>query len=93
MVHEKFKQVAGLTWEEAATKSNQLFFDADQLDAQAYSLLREETLSPEVWSEFSAAKRKAEKKYLEAREEWQRIKSILGSLNQSAEKPTGQALH
>jgi len=93
MVHEKFKQVAGLTWEEAATKSNQLFFEADRLDAKAYSLLREETLSPEVWNEFSAAKRKAEKKYLEARMEWQRIKSILGSLDKSAGKQSRQVLH
>jgi hypothetical protein len=93
MIHDKFKKATGVTWEEAAIRSNQLFFEADQLDDHAYSLLKKETLSPEVWNEFSTAKRKAENKYVEARVEWQRIKSILSSIDKTAEQSARQSLH
>ena len=86
MIHDKFKHVTGVSWEEAATRSHQLFFEADQLDDHAYSLLKKETLNPEVWNEFSSAKRKADNKYVEARLEWQRINSILSSLDRPAEE-------
>lgn len=93
MIHDKFKKVTGVSWEEAATRSNQLFFEADKLDNHAYSLLKKETLNPDVWNEFSTAKRRAEKKYVEARVEWQRIKSILGSINKPAGKSARQSVH
>ncbi|MDB5983805.1 MAG: hypothetical protein JWQ69_4820 [Pseudomonas sp.] len=90
MTHDKFKSITGMTWEEASTRSNQLFFEADRLDEMAYSLLKCETLDTQVWGEFSAAKSEAGQKYVEARQEWQRIKQILSSLEPHAGKKTAR---
>ncbi|MDB5118658.1 MAG: hypothetical protein JWQ79_4150 [Mucilaginibacter sp.] len=85
MTHDIFKNTTGMTWEEAASKSHQLFFEAHCLDRIAYAILKTETLSPQVWVEFLVAKSEAEKKYIEARHEWHRIRQILDSLKSSAE--------
>jgi hypothetical protein len=81
MIQHKYKSVTGVAWKDAAMKSRQLFSEAGQLDEMAYSFLKRETLSPETWREFSAAKRKAEKKYGEACQERQHIKKILSALD------------
>jgi hypothetical protein len=83
MINDKFKDLTGMTWDQAVAQNNLLFFEADELNDQAYAILRQDTLSLETWREFAHAKKKAEKKYREARQEWLRIKHILTSVERA----------
>ncbi|WP_122316906.1 hypothetical protein [Pseudomonas cichorii] len=69
-----------MTWDQAIAQNNLLFFEADRLNDSAYSLLHEDTLSPEIWASFLVARKQAEDKYAQARQEWLRIKRILNTL-------------
>lgn len=46
------------------------FFEADRMDEEAYSILNEKPLTPEVLARFSAAKRRAEFQYSKAQRLW-----------------------
>ncbi|AZE49105.1 hypothetical protein C4K04_3433 [Pseudomonas chlororaphis] len=50
-------------------RSALLFLEADRLYEQAYALLKE-PVSTQSMGEFSAAKKRADEKYLQARQEW-----------------------
>ena len=84
MFNEKFLSLTGMTWEEAATRSNQLFFEADKLDERAYLLLKTDQADPTIWAEFSAVKQAAKRKRDEARREWLHATQILNSLDSKA---------
>lgn len=86
MINEQFHSLTGMTWEEAATRSNQLFFEADKLDERAYLLLKTDRAGPTVWAEFSYVKQAAESKRADARREWLRATQILNSLDSRAGK-------
>jgi hypothetical protein len=50
--------------------SNRLFVEADQLSEAAYALLSDQPISAQTIHEFAELKRRADEKYLEARQEW-----------------------
>ncbi|HEX8592660.1 MAG TPA: hypothetical protein VF682_05190 [Pseudomonas sp.] len=77
MINDRFKDLTGMSWDQAVAHNNVLFFEADALNDRAYDMLRADTLTLDTWRDFSEAKKKAEKKYREARQEWLRIKHIL----------------
>jgi hypothetical protein len=88
MINNKFRSLTGMTWEEAATRSNQLFFEADKLDERAFLLLQKHRhVGPDVWAKFATTKRAAERKRAEARREWLRVTRILNSLDPKAGRP------
>lgn len=62
------------TYPESINRSHQLFFEADQLSAQAYMLLSEQPISTQTLQRFSEAKKQADEKYRQARQEWLRTK-------------------
>ncbi len=92
-MNEKFRSLTGMTWEEAATRSNQLFFEADKLDERAYLLLKQDQAGPEVWAEFASAKRAAESKRTEARRAWLQATQILNSLDPRAGRQLSHKVH
>lgn len=59
---------------ESTSRSDQLFFEADQLSAQAYALLSEQPISTQTLQRFSEVKKRADDKYRQARQEWLRTK-------------------
>jgi hypothetical protein len=59
---------------ESINRSSQLFFEADQLSAQAYALLSEQPISTQTLQRFSEAKKQADEKYRQASQEWLRTK-------------------
>lgn len=93
MISDKFELLTGMSWEEAATLSNRLFFEADKLDEKAFLLLKQESAGPEVWAKFAALKRAAKYKRAEARREWLRITRILHSLDSRTGRHGTQTLH
>jgi hypothetical protein len=93
MLNEQFRSLTGMTWEEAATLSNQLFFEADKLDERAYLLLKEDQAGPHVWAEFASAKRAAELKRAQARRAWLQATQILNSLDPRAGRSVSHKVH
>lgn len=83
MIDDQFKDLTGLTWNQAVTRTNALFFEADALNERAYSLLRRDTLSPQLWADFSATRKEADERYARARLEWLRIKRVLSSVERA----------
>ena len=59
---------------ESTNRSDQLFFEADRLSAQAYALLSEQPISTQTLQRFSEVKKRADDKYRQARQEWLRTK-------------------
>ncbi|EPJ76078.1 hypothetical protein GIV66_08750 [Pseudomonas sp. PA-3-11C] len=55
---------------ESIDLSNQLFVEADRISEAAYALLSNQPISAQTLREFSELKRLADRKYLEARQEW-----------------------
>ncbi|QQZ39530.1 hypothetical protein IF690_15835 [Pseudomonas sp. SK3(2021)] len=58
-----------------------LFAEADRLDVQAYELLNTDHVDDDRLALFSQAKQLANEKYLEARNDWLRIKQLMDSGN------------
>ncbi|AVO59279.1 MULTISPECIES: hypothetical protein [Pseudomonas] len=56
-----------------------LFAEADRLDVQAYELLNTDHVDDHRLALFSSAKQRANEKYLEARNDWLRIKQLMDS--------------
>ncbi|VVO25753.1 hypothetical protein [Pseudomonas fluorescens] len=63
--------------DEEIARNNRLFFEADQLDAEAYKILGNEYIEPDTWRRFSEAKKKADEKYQEANQDWMRIRKMM----------------
>lgn len=63
-----------MTMNRSIDLSNQLFFEADQLSAQAYALLSEQPVTTQSLQRFSEIKKQADEKYRQARQEWLRIR-------------------
>ena len=93
MLNDKFRLLAGMTWEEAATLSNHLFVEADKLDERAALLLRTTTAGPDVWSEFASVKRASQSIRAEAQRSWLRATLILNSIDPKAGKASNQKVH
>ena len=93
MTNDKFRSLTGMTWEEAATLSNRLFFEADKLDEKALLLIRNLSDEPAVWTEYAATRRAAKIKRAEARREWLRITNILNSLDPKSGRPESDTVH
>lgn len=66
----------------------QSFFEADQLDEEAYAILNDCPLTPSTVDRFSAAKKIADEKYLAAREQWARLKEIQDSKAKTSNRTT-----
>ena len=64
------KKAQNSPWPESIALSNQLFVEADQLSEAAYALFSHQPISVQTLSEFSELKRRADNKYLEARQVW-----------------------
>lgn len=62
------------SWKHATEHSNELFKEADELDALAFDLLSEAPNSPEDAKRFHDARDAANAKFAEAREAWQEAK-------------------
>ncbi|VVN80416.1 hypothetical protein [Pseudomonas fluorescens] len=63
-----------MTMNSAINLSNQLFFEADQLSAQAYALLSEQPVTTQILQRFSEMKKQADEIHRQARQEWLRTK-------------------
>lgn len=64
------KKTQNSPWPESINLSNQLFVEADQLSEAAYAILSNQPVSTQTLHEFSELKRRADKKYIEARQKW-----------------------
>ncbi|MFW0758151.1 hypothetical protein ACN1C3_26095 [Pseudomonas sp. H11T01] len=64
------KKAQKAPWPESIDLSNQLFVEADQLSEAAYAILSKQPISAQTLHEFSELKRRADEKYLEARQQW-----------------------
>jgi hypothetical protein len=64
------KKTQHTAWPESINLSNQLFFEADRLSEAAYALLSNQPISAQTLLKFSALKRRADNKYIKARQEW-----------------------
>lgn len=84
MLHDRFRHLTGLTWDQAVAHINRLFLEAERLNESAYSLLSQDTLSPEIWAAFSATRKQAEAKFAQARQEWLRVRRTLGSVKRAS---------
>jgi hypothetical protein len=93
MLNERFRSLTGMSWEETANLSNQLYFEADQLDERAFLLLESDSVGPAIWAEFASVKRAAKSKRADARREWLRATQILNLIDPRAGKPLGQKIH
>jgi hypothetical protein len=74
MTPNESKKTQHAAYSESINRSHQLFFEADQLSAQAYALLSEQPISTQTLQRFSEAKKQADEKYRQARQEWLRTK-------------------
>lgn len=73
-------------WDKEIAKNTHLFYEADQLDVDAYKILGNECIDPSTLRRFSEAKKKADQKYTEAYQDWIRIKKMItnGARSQSS---------
>jgi hypothetical protein len=93
MLDEKFQLLTGMTWEEAATLSNELFIEADKLEERAYQLLKKDQAGSEVWSEFASSKRAAKSVRAEARRAWLQATLVLNSIDPRAGRAHSDRVH
>jgi hypothetical protein len=93
MLHDRFRHLTGLTWDQAVAHINMLFLEAERLNEAAYSLLSQDSLSPEIWAAFSTTKKQAEAKYAQARQEWLRARRILGSVKRASQELADKIVH
>lgn len=63
-----------MTMNNSINLSNRLFFEADQLSAQAYAHLSEQPVTTQTLQRFSEIKKQADEKYRQARQEWLRTR-------------------
>lgn len=75
----KCKAISKRIWTEETADSNRLFAEADRLNEEAYALLSVRPTSCETVKSFQTAKDLADKKYLEAREAWEKARSRLNA--------------
>jgi hypothetical protein len=64
------KKAQDSPWPESIDLSNQLFVEADRLSEAAYAFLSSQPVTPQTLHEFSELKKRADKKYVEARQQW-----------------------
>lgn len=84
MLHERFRHLTGLTWDQAVAQTRRLSHEAEALHDAAYALLHQQALSPETWAAFSSIKKQAERKSAQARQEWLKFKRILSSVQRAS---------
>ncbi|AVE08433.1 hypothetical protein CYL20_04850 [Pseudomonas palleroniana] len=59
--------------EDEVERNNQMFFEADRLDAQAYQIIESYSGDAQTWARFTEAKRLADAQRTAAYREWMRI--------------------
>ena len=59
--------------EDEVERNNQMFFEADRLDAQAYKIIESYSGDAQTWVRFTEAKRLADAQRTAAYREWMRI--------------------
>jgi hypothetical protein len=69
-------------WDKEIARNTHLFYEADQLDVDAYKILGDENIDPSTLSRFSEAKKRADQKYAEAYQDWIRIKKMITNVAQ-----------
>lgn len=73
MIAHIFK-FTGITWDDEIANNTQMFFEADQLDAAAYEIIKDGNPSSEQWARFTEAKKIADACRTAAYQDWMRIK-------------------
>ncbi|XVO84822.1 hypothetical protein ACQ9Y2_13625 [Pseudomonas palleroniana] len=63
--------------EDEVERNNQMFFEADRLDAQAYQIIESYSGDAQTWARFTEAKRLADAQRTAAYREWMRIHRAL----------------
>jgi hypothetical protein len=69
----KILKDADLDRDEELARNTELFFEADRLDAIAYKILDEIADRPSALAKFTEAKARADRKRIEAYQDWMRI--------------------
>ncbi|UOP13879.1 hypothetical protein LDL65_25585 [Pseudomonas palleroniana] len=59
--------------EDEVERNNQMFFEADRLDVQAYQIIESYSGDAQTWARFTEAKRLADAQRTAAYREWMRI--------------------
>ncbi|THF26498.1 hypothetical protein E5170_27205 [Pseudomonas atacamensis] len=72
----KNNPVTTTAWHEATDRSNELFQEADRLNAIAYELLAHAADSPEAMIEFKKARAAADAMSLEGKRAWDQARAI-----------------
>ena len=71
----KNNPVTSSAWHEATDRSNELFKEADRLNAIAYELLAHAADSPEAMMAFTKARALADAKSLEGKKAWDQARA------------------
>ncbi|MBR7196854.1 hypothetical protein [Pseudomonas sp. 14A] len=72
----KNNPVTSSAWHEATDRSNELFQEADRLNAIAYELLAHAADSPGAMEEFKKARAAADAKSLEGKKAWDQARAV-----------------
>ncbi|CAI8794999.1 Phasin_2 domain-containing protein [Pseudomonas sp. IT-P12] len=73
----KSKPITTSDWHAATERSNDLFQEADRLNAIAYELLTHAAESPEAMQRYKNARDAADAKTLEGKKEWEEARAKL----------------
>ncbi|WP_438301667.1 hypothetical protein [Pseudomonas sp. NMS19W] len=73
----KCKPITTSDWHAATDRSNELFKEADRLNAIAYELLTHAAESPEAMERYKKAKDAADAKTLEGKKAWDEARAKL----------------
>ena len=84
MNNMKYSKVATYSEFGAVERATKCFFEADQLDEEAYSILNNGPLTCANLDRFTEAKKVADERYVEARRQW----SMLKDAQQTTQKPS-----
>ncbi|MDQ0739785.1 hypothetical protein [Pseudomonas sp. W4I3] len=60
-------------WDDEVAQNNQMFYEADRLDAQAYKIIEHYSGDAMTWARFTEAKKLADAQRTAAYREWMRI--------------------
>ena len=59
--------------DDEVARNNEMFFEADRLDAQAYKIIESYSGDAQTWARFTEAKKVADAQRTAAYQEWMRI--------------------
>jgi len=65
------------SWDDETADNTEMFFEADRLDALAYSMIENSNDDSESWTRFTEAKKIADAQRTAAVQDWMRIKRLM----------------